>query len=54
LAYRTREVIAKRLEVNYLAPRPRRMPWEILDSDSADDRPRDSERPSARTAVTAG
>jgi 1-acyl-sn-glycerol-3-phosphate acyltransferase len=54
LAHRTRAAIAKKLELDYLAPRPRRMPWQIVQGDSADDRPRDSESPSARTAVSAG
>ena len=49
LAHRTRAAIAEKLELDSLAPRPRRMPWE----DFAGDRPRGSESPPSRTAVTA-
>ena len=49
LAYRTRAAIAEKLELDSFAPRPRRMPWE----DYSSDRPRNSESPPSRTAVTA-
>jgi hypothetical protein len=49
LAHRTRAAIAKKLELDSLAPRPRRMPWE----DYTSDRPRSSESPPSRTAVSA-
>jgi len=48
LAHRTRAAIAKKLELDSLAPRPRRMPWE----DYTRDRPRSSESPPSRTAVS--
>jgi 1-acyl-sn-glycerol-3-phosphate acyltransferase len=49
LAHRTRAAIAQKLELDSLAPRPRRMPWE----DYTSDRPRSSESPPSRTAVSA-
>jgi 1-acyl-sn-glycerol-3-phosphate acyltransferase len=48
LAHRTRATIAETLELDSLAPRPRRMPWEGYTSD----RPYSSESPPSRTALT--
>ena len=48
LAHRTRAVIAEKLELDSLASRPRRMPWE----DYTSDRPYSSESPPSRTALT--
>ena len=48
LAHRTRVMIAQELELDSLAPRPRRMPWENYTSD----RPYRSESPPSRTALT--
>lgn len=49
LAHRTRAAIAEKLELDTLAPRPLQVPWE----DYTSDRPRSSESPPSRTAVTA-